>query len=83
MLNVMRVDETSVVTTGKRTAFVPGNQGTFDGETRATVAGSECRLIDVDCHQVIIRRVACLLCITRQIPTRHRNKSIGLSGVQW
>jgi len=31
MLDVMRVDKTRVVTTGKRTALVPGNQGTFDG----------------------------------------------------
>jgi hypothetical protein len=31
MLDVMRVDKTRVVTTGKRTAFVPGYKGTFDG----------------------------------------------------
>ena len=31
MLYVMRVDKTRVETTGKRTTFVPGNQGTFDG----------------------------------------------------
>ncbi len=39
MLYVMRVDKTRVVTTGKRTAVVPGNQSAFDG--RGSSPGEE------------------------------------------
>jgi len=35
MLDVMRVDKTRVATTGKRTAFVPGDQGALSRDTAA------------------------------------------------
>jgi hypothetical protein len=56
MLNVMRVDKTRVVTTGKRTAFVPGNQGAFDGRWHGSGLATDIQwfsiLIFTDNHRI-------------------------------
>ena len=58
MLDVMCVDKTRVVTTGKRTAFVPGYKGTFDGRWHSSGLATDIQrfsvLIFTDNHRMTI-----------------------------
>ena len=58
MLYVMRIDKTRVVTTGKRSALVPSNQGTFDGRWNGSGLATDIQrfavLIFTDNHRMTI-----------------------------
>ena len=58
MLYVMRVDKTGVVTTGKRTAFVPGYQGAFHGRWHSSGLATDIQrfsvLVFTDNHRMTI-----------------------------